>query len=209
MHLYSYVYRITCTHPDSIEKYYYGSRSCDCDPYKDNSYWSSSKYIKHARTKFGTSFFKKKIIKIFSNQVEALQYEIMLHEKLNVSKHPLFFNKSKQTIWGIHCTGTVNKGKTYEEIYGIEKASALRLLRAEKTKGKNNKGTHNPMYGKKHTIESIQTMRECKQGRLHPTFNWFWITDNNNSKKVPPGSNIPEGWRKGRRIKHVVHIPEL
>lgn len=200
MHLCSYVYRITCTHPDSIEKYYYGSRSCDCLPQEDVYYWSSSKYVKNAITKYGRSFFRKKIIKIFENQADAIKFEIYLHEKFDVSKHILFFNKSKQTIWGTHCTGSVNKGKTYEEIYGYQKASILREVRSKKSMGKNHKGIHNPMHGRKHSNESIIIMKECKRGDKHPTFGWFWITNGVASKKIPPDSIIPEGWKRGRKI---------
>ena len=60
-----YVYRITCSHPNSIEKYYYGYRSSKLLP-KDDNYWSSSKYVIDAIKKYGSSFFTKKIVKIFS-----------------------------------------------------------------------------------------------------------------------------------------------
>lgn len=38
------------------------------------------------------------------------------------------------------------KGKSYEEIYGVEKAKKLRQQRSLSTKGKNNSGSKNPMY---------------------------------------------------------------
>lgn len=39
-----------------------------------------------------------------------------------------------------------SKGKSYEERYGVDKASSLKKIRSEKMKGKNNKGKHNPRY---------------------------------------------------------------
>ena len=193
-----YVYRITCHHPLSIEKYYYGSRGTTKAPEEDN-YWSSSKYVKEAISRFGKEFFTKKIINIFDTKEESLHLEIRLHEKLSVDRHEKFFNRCKQSKWGYNCTGTVVKGKTYEEILGIERAAALRQLRSINAKGKNNKGKNNPMFGKTHSVEMKAKLSSERQGSLHPTFGWRWITDGNQSKKIDPSMTIiPDGWKYGR-----------
>ena len=145
-----YVYRITCIHPTSHQKYYYGYRSCDCDP-KDDIYLSSSKYVKNSIKLYGIQFFKKKIIKIFKNRIDALGFEIFLHEKFDVDVNPLFFNKSKQSKFGFNCTGSILKGLSYEQIHGKEKAHELKQIRADTFKKKDNSGKNNPMFGKKHT----------------------------------------------------------
>ena len=46
------------------------------------------------------------------------------------------------------------KGKTYEELMGVEKAREQRELKSKQ--GKRNVGENNPMYGKKHTEESAK-----------------------------------------------------
>lgn len=92
-----YVYRITCSHPNSTSKYYYGSRSCRCTPTADTTYWSSSKVVKHARKLYGASSFTKKILATFETRSEALAYEARLHTRFNVKDHPLFFNQANQT----------------------------------------------------------------------------------------------------------------
>ena len=74
-----YVYRITCNHPDSKEKYYYGFRQNET-PHTDN-YWSSSQYLKLAIKKYGKNWFSKKIIKIFFDRNSAIDLECKLHEK--------------------------------------------------------------------------------------------------------------------------------
>lgn len=40
------------------------------------------------------------------------------------------------------------KGKSYEEMYGIEKANELKLIRSKNAKGKNSKGENNSRYDK-------------------------------------------------------------
>ena len=41
------------------------------------------------------------------------------------------------------------KGKSYEQLYGLEKSNQLKKLRSEKSKGKNNSGKNNPRYDAK------------------------------------------------------------
>lgn len=53
------------------------------------------------------------------------------------------------------------KGKSYEDLYGKEKAEQLKRKRSASTKGKNNAGEHNPMFGKtqKESSKAIQSHR--------------------------------------------------
>ena len=198
--MFYYVYRITCTHPHSIEKYYYGVRGTNKTPDQD-FYWSSSKYVKDAIGTYGIVFFKKKILKTFADRQSAIAHEIFLHEKFNVDKHPLFFNRGKQTAWGFNCTGAVLKGKTYEEILGEEKAKQLKKQRSEcQKKIANNKGTNNPMYGKKHTPESKKKHSLKVSGDKHPQYGYFWVTNGVENRKINPLTDIiPVGWWKGRK----------
>jgi hypothetical protein len=205
--MYYYVYRITCTHPNSIEKYYYGYRSCSVLPEEDN-YWSSSKYILNAINQYGSSFFKKKILKVFFSREEALKYEILLHEKFGVDKNKLFFNRSKQTIWGVNCTGVLNKGKTYEEILGKERAIELKKLRSKNAKGKNNSGKNNPMYGKKQKEEVKLKHSARMKGVNHPTYGFTWITNGVDNKKVDLNTyDIDENWYIGRTM-NMLKVPK-
>lgn len=64
-----------------------------------------------------------------------------------------------------------NRGKTYEEIYGLEKAKEV----LAKISGENNH-----MYGKKHTAETRRKMSLAKLGKNHPMF----------------GKHLPLEWRR-------------
>lgn len=194
---YFYTYRLTCTHPDSPEKYYYGFRKSS-DPRNDINYLSSSLFVKRAVKKFGKQFFRKKILKIFETKIEAMEHEMFLHNRLNVAFHPKFFNRYNQSRCGFN--GSYLKGKTYEEILGEERAKELREKRRKDAKNKNNSGSNNPMFGKRHSEEMKKKLSEERTGSKHPTFGWFWITDGKISKKVPPGTKIPIGFKKGRKF---------
>jgi hypothetical protein len=60
------------------------------------------------------------------------------------------------------------KGKSYEELYGIEKAEQLKRKRSESLKGKNNAGEHNPMFGKvqKESSKALQSYRAKNRPKL-------------------------------------------
>jgi hypothetical protein len=53
------------------------------------------------------------------------------------------------------------KGKSYEDLYGKEKSAQLKKSRSMSTKGKDNSGLANPMYGKKHadSAKELQSIR--------------------------------------------------
>lgn len=64
------------------------------------------------------------------------------------------------------------KNKSYEELYGPEKATELKKIRSKKMKGRNNAGTSNPMYGKKQKesskeIQSIRAKNRTKYECAH------------------------------------------
>jgi len=201
--IYYYTYRITCTHPDSVEKYYYGFRKSKKPPKEDN-YWSSSKYVKEAILKYGKTYFKKKVLKVFHEAKDAMLHESQLHEKFNVDKNPLFFNKCKSTVWGFRSTGLVLSGKTYEEIHGVEKAKKLREKRSidmKKHRALNPnsvKGKNNPNYGNKWSEEKRKEFASRRQGDKHPAFGSMWINNGIISKKISKNEPIPSGWIKGR-----------
>lgn len=57
------------------------------------------------------------------------------------------------------------KGKTYEEIYGLEKSKKLRKKLSESHKGIYS-GEKHPMYGKKHSDESIKKIKEKRSQQV-------------------------------------------
>lgn len=193
-------------HPDSEQKYYYGFRKSLNHPLDDN-YWGSSKYLKESIKLYGINYFRKKIIRIFDNPETAMAHESLLHEKFKVDKHPLFFNRSRSTIWGYKSTGLILSGKSYEEIHGEEKAKILRENRSKAMKKyrKENPeliiGENNPNYGKKWSEEKKKKFALSRQKENHPCYGLQWINNGIKCKKIPLDDEIPEGWKKGRLTK--------
>lgn len=126
-----YVYRITCRHPQSVEKYYYGSRCSKVPPEEDIRYWSSSKYVREAMKTFGSEWFEKKILACYSTQEQALLKEIKLHTYFNVKNHPFFFNRANQTVVGF----STNQPLTVEQKQKLRE-KALGRVHSKETKEK-------------------------------------------------------------------------
>jgi len=145
-----YVYRITNI---LLNKHYYGSRSCkNCNPHDDLGikYFSSSKdkdFIKDQKEH--PEHYKYKIIKICETRKDAIELEILLHEKFDVGINENFYNRAKQTSARFNVYGL----KPSEE--HRKKLSAAR------------KGEKNPSYGKKHTEETRKKIGAASKGRKH------------------------------------------
>ena len=158
---YHYVYRIT---NKVTQMYYYGDRSCNCQPSEDIGikYFSTSTlklFIKDQ--KVNPQDYKYKVVKIFETcREDAKQLEVDLHKKFDVKNHNKFINRANQTSSGFDTTGItptreynitlsqINKRKatmaekTIDEKLAIKKKqhdSRLKALAAETAEFKENK----------------------------------------------------------------------
>lgn len=60
-------------------------------------------------------------------------------------------------------------------------------------------------FGRKHSQESIDKMKDASVGRgigeTNSQFGTIWITDDIENKKINKSATIPDGWRRGRILK--------
>jgi len=167
-----------------INMYYIGVRSCLCDIKHDKYKGSSS-----AMTKDDKDSCNKIILKKFGTRVEAVTYEIHLHNLFDVGCNPQFWNKSKQTSSGFDTTG-IRISEEHKKAVSIANAGrklsdAHRLKIGIGHKGKRVKeesklyGSKNPMYGKQHTSEALAKMQEV---RTKFPNKYFWINKTTNEE---------------------------
>lgn len=91
--MFHYVYRITCI-PQKI--HYYGVRSSKISPAQDiKKYRSSSSIVHMSIQTYGIENFKFKIVRTFTNRVDAMAFECFLHEKFYVDTNPQFMNLAR------------------------------------------------------------------------------------------------------------------
>ena len=173
-----YVYRITNTR---INKHYYGSRTTEMYPKDDIGF----KYFSSSRDKSfildqkeNPQDYKYKVIRIFNTRKEALELEIIFHNRFNVGKNNKFYNLAKQSTIGRDTTGIVQAKNiiTNEKISISKEEFDKRDDLVGVTKGRDNtkdinnknrglKGDKNPFYGKKHSKDSLALMLLSNIGR--------------------------------------------
>ena len=102
-----YVYRITNLNPTDERLYYIGVRSTSKASAELDTYMGSSKYLKEDMKEIGVENFKKEILSEWKTRKLAVEEEIRLHNKFDVAKNPLFYNRSKQTSIGFDTTGYI------------------------------------------------------------------------------------------------------
>lgn len=168
----------------------------------DNNYLGSVTSKKYSKTwlnetKINPSLFKIRILSIHETDILAREEEKRLQIKHSVVKSSLYVNlaiASPNGYFGKPDTGrkfseetkikmaNVRKGRTYEEIYGEEKAKELkekRILQVPYNKGKKT----DQIY--------VEKAKASRKGL-------FFITNGIIDRKIKDEKYIPDGWRKGR-----------
>jgi hypothetical protein len=187
MKKYHYTYKIINI---KNKKSYIGVRSTNNIPSDDLGikYFSSSSNLEFMQDQLeNPQDYKYEILKLFVNRDLALAHEIELHEKYDVAKNDLFYNKAKQTSDKFDTSGitfnlsdeaklkisNANKGRkfTKEHIENIGKSSLGRKHTEEikKNISLKNTGANNGMYGKKHAEDSIKKMSESSKNPSRET----------------------------------------
>ena len=156
------------------------------DPYKYTG--SGTRWLNHLH-KHGFDF-ETEILHECATKDEIKVYGIYYSQLWDIVKDRSWANLKEEQGDGGGCFGEVNgmfgkthtnevksklgnaaserfNGKSYEELYGKEKADVLKKKRSVSTTGKDNSGISNPMYGKVHTestkeLQSIQAKNRIK-----------------------------------------------
>ena len=163
-----YTYRIT----NIIDrKHYYGVRSAD-NPYMDLGikYFSSSRDSKFIdEQKNNPENFRYKVVSIYDNREEAMDKEIRLHSKFNVSNNPHFYNRCNATTSGFSVLGNKH---TKESLLKISAAGRRPCKTTAKEKiSKANKNQFN-------SLETRKKKSEANKGILANKFKGYYIYKN-------------------------------
>ncbi len=169
-----YVYRISNI---IANKHYYGTRSSQ-HPKLDLGiiYFSSSSDIMFIKEQKQTpENFKYKILKIFENREQAIEYEILLHNKFDVGANLNFYNRAKQTSIGFDRTGIPRTKKFKENNSIIHKNKIV----TQATRNKLSTAVKK-LWEDKNYIQKQNLSRPACTGLLNNNFKPVTIFDNNN-----------------------------
>ena len=189
-------------------KFYLGVHSTED---LNDTYLGSGKLLGKAIKKYGEAAFRREILFIFPTAEEAYQKEAELVTE-DVVRCSSSYNlkpggqggfsedaRAKQAARGQDWL----KGKTYEEIFGKEKANELKQHRRQTSGwvGADHSGDQNANFGNRWSDEKKAEFASRRQKENHPGFGSFWVTNGDQSVKLKPGDPIPEGFWKGRKVK--------
>jgi hypothetical protein len=131
----------------------------------------TSKTLKKAIQEEGLSHFSKLILAVFPTREKALAYEVLLHNRFNVNKDPMFYNKAKQTSTGFdfqaygpdnHKYGTHPKGRKLTE---EEKEKLRQINLGHVVSPETRQKIRVKKLGKKHSEEQIRKFIKAKTGK--------------------------------------------
>lgn len=195
----------------------------------NDDYMGSGVILKKAQEKYGIENFQKEILEVFDNPEDMFNMESKLVNEDFVKDTETYniklggfggwshLNDGSQE----HIERTKRGMKKAKENGFLEKAMLANAWLYENDpiwlKNKVDKfkisitkyyETHCGIFkGKHHTEETKEKMRKAHKGKQkgekNSQFNTMWIysLEEKKNKKIPKGSQIPEGWLKGRKMK--------
>lgn len=207
---YHFIYK-TVNHVNG--KYYIGMHSTDN---LEDDYLGSGQRLWHAIRKYGRENFFREYLEFLPDRISLKSREREIVNEI-LLQDPLCMNLRiggngwpgrGVKIGGDNCKAasewwknadrslTIEMTKYLHREAIVEKASQTRL---EKTGSKNGwKGrTHTEKFKK--LIGEINSRKQ--QGESNSNFGKMWITNGIENRSVKREETIPEGWRKGRKLK--------
>lgn len=184
----------------------------------DDGYMGSGKLIKRAIDKHGIENFEKEILFKFSTEEEMNAKERELVTEDFCSRNDTYnlcpggqggfgfinlngksintFTDSKIQIMaskkGTEALSKLNNDGEWKKTHSLATSNGL------KEKWKND---GHPWKGRKHTPETIAKMKKPKNVmENNPNFGKMWITNGVDNKMIKRYADIPDGWRKGRKL---------
>lgn len=182
---------------------------------KNDGYMGSGKIIRNAIAKHGEHNFSKEILFELSSKEEmyAKEAEIVTEEFLKGNVYNLKLGGEggwdhicNSPDFSSICSSGVSESNKRRDYSGISKKVSDSMKEQYKSGERQiPKNFINSMLGKSHTSETKNKISEklklAQAGNKNSQFGTMWITNEIESKKILKTDLIPEGWRKGRKIK--------
>ena len=196
------IYKIT--HKDS-GKFYIGMHQTSN---LDDGYMGSGKYLRHAQEKYGLNTFEKEILFIFEDHQSMVNKEKELvteefcarNDTYNIRKG----GKGGFTKESSHL-GRINANRKLWNNVEFRKKQSISTSRLNKVLHANGVLKAPSWNGKTHSEETKRKIGESnsikQSGKNNSQYGLQWITNGVESKKIKKHDPIPEGWKKGRKMK--------
>lgn len=213
--IYYTVYKIT--HIDSGRVYIGAHKTRGLD----DGYMGSGRHLKRAQAKYGMDRFSKEILYVFDNREEMYAKEAELVDSEFVKRADTF-NMKEGGHGGFDYLNNKelfnNPSHSPERIARfIELGLAACTKECRQETGRKNGlrtkelgiGIHAPgargtFLGQRHSAESKRVIGQKNAahqlGHGNSQYGTMWATDGVTSKKVVLGTDLPDGWRRGRII---------
>lgn len=222
METYYYLYRIT----NRINgKIYVGVHKTDN---LDDGYMGSGLLIRRAIEKYGIENFEKTILQYFNSAEEAFETESQIvNEEFVADESTYNLKEGGHGSWDfLNRTGLNQKNHNYpnigalggsatskrmsndskfnEEFRANAKRNHPKVVAALKNKYSDGEWTFS---GKHHTeetkfkIASANSKHQSGSGNSQYGKMWIYNEDLKECKRIPKGDQIPEGWKRGRKMK--------
>lgn len=201
-----YIYKTTC---NVTKRFYYGMHSTDN---LEDGYLGSGQRLWKSINKHGKENHSIEILEYLENRssLKDREKELITEELL---KDPMCMNlqlgggggfigeEHRKKTSDLGTLAFQKKIKKDDEFRKYFKSKCSKRAKEMYKKGLSKKWKCD-WTGRKHSEETKAKLRHHKNiGENNPQYGTCWITNEKENKKIPRGSDIPGGWRLGRKIK--------
>lgn len=198
-------------------RYYFGMHSTNN---LEDGYVGSGTLLRRALVKYGKENFKMEILKFYNSREELSKAENDLITETELAKKSCMnlkpggtggFSSAKHKEHFLKAGKENRKKACIKHLERLKSDPEYRTAWSRKRRETQSRHgfAEGTFKGRHHTEATKKLMREKAQGRhagsSNSQFGTCWITNGIESKKIFKGSDIPEGWNLGRKIKFRSH----
>ena len=185
------------------------------DSIQNDEYIGSGKYLNIAILKYGRDKFKRQILYQFESKEKAYLMQSQIVDKQFVKRKDTYNIKLGGEGGGDHLRGTVTvkdkSGNTFQIDKNDSRYKSGQLVGNQKgfiiAKDPNgiiarvSKDDPRWLSGQLVGVAKGNILQGHQLGQKNSQYGTIWVTNGKQNKKIKKDNNIPQGWRRGRKLK--------
>lgn len=189
----------------------------------DDGYMGSGKRLGQAKRKYGLENFIKEILFVFETEQEMNDKEKeLVTEEFCLREDTYNLCQGGYGGWSYANKNGLNQPSSETTVQSKSNKNSKQMINLHSNKTKSlyrssflrkgnpgNKGFSGRNHSQETKLKIAKTNSLRQTGNLNSQHGTMWITNGIKSMKIKNNESIPEGWKKGRKLREVASVIEI